>query len=59
MTDDPRAYIAELETKAAEIKIVAELATDPAVRLQNKRLALEMERLADRERQKLKSCDAA
>jgi hypothetical protein len=54
-----RDYIADLEKKAAEIKLIAELATDPGARLENKRLALEFERLAERERQKLKSADAA
>lgn len=50
--------IADLETQAAEAKITAELATDPQIRLQKKRLALEIEQAADRERQKLRSIKA-
>lgn len=50
--------IADLETQAAEAKIIAELATDPQIRLQKKRLALEIEQAADRERQKLRSIKA-
>mgnify|MGYP006872303350 CR=1 FL=1 len=50
--------IADLETQAAEAKITAELATAPQIRLQKKRLALEIEQAADRERQKLRSIKA-
>lgn len=53
-----RDQIADLEVRAAEAKIIAELATSPDVRLEKKRLALEIEQAAERERNKLRSVDA-
>jgi hypothetical protein len=53
-----RDQIANLEVKAAEAKMIAELATSPEVRLEKKRLALEIEQAAERERRKLHSEDS-
>jgi uncharacterized coiled-coil protein SlyX len=53
MTDIEK-RIAELECKAAESSMLAELATSAEARLYNKRLAIELSELAQLERDKAK-----
>lgn len=57
MSKASRQNLADLEAKAAEAKMIAELATSPDVRHEKKRLALEIEQAANRERNKLRSAD--
>jgi len=49
---DLQAKISNLECKAAEYRMLAELATDPDVRLLNKQLSDELTMLAKRTREK-------
>lgn len=52
---DLQARISKLECKAAEHRMLAELATDPDVRLLNKQLADELNILARRAREKARA----
>lgn len=54
---DLQQRIEEIEIKAAESALLAELATDPDVRTYNVRLAHELREFADKLSQQL--CDAA
>ena len=55
MTDLQR-EIDEIETKAAEFALIANLATDPDARIFNTRLAEELRERAEKLRQQLHPC---